>query len=129
MIHPSRLDPRPPHGEPPRRAVVDPALPAYSPLLELTAVAALSLVLALLAGAPLRSAPAVYRADTIAREDVKATRDFLVPDPEATAGRRRAAEEQVLAVYDLDPAAAREVPVRLAPALALLDVEVVIHCA
>ena len=110
MTHPFRLDPRPPPGEPPRRSV-----------LEVTAVAVLSLVLTLLAGAPLRSAPAVFSADTIAREDVKATQDFLVPDPETTAARRRAAEEQVLAVYDLDPSAAREVPVRLTPALTLLE--------
>ncbi|MDF1554053.1 MAG: hypothetical protein P1P84_13370, partial [Deferrisomatales bacterium] len=125
MTHPSRLDPRPPHGEQPRRAAVDPAPPPKSLFSELSVVAVLSLVLALLAGAPLRSAPEVYRAGTIAGEDVKATRDFLVPEPEATAERRRAAEEQALAVYDLDSAAAGEVPVRLAPALALLDVDVV----
>ena len=120
MAHPSRLERRPPHGEPPRRDVDDPAPPRHPLSAQLLAIAVLSLVLAALAGAPLQFAPELYRAGDVAREDVKATRDFLYPDPEATEQHRRAAEEQVPAVYDLDSAAAQEVLDRWAPNLELL---------
>ena len=79
MTHPFRLDPRPPPGEPPRRSVADISRPLPSPFLEVTAVAVLSLVLTLLAGAPLRSAPAVFSADTIA--DVLDTLDIAQLEP------------------------------------------------
>ncbi|MDX1632434.1 MAG: HDIG domain-containing protein, partial [Thermoanaerobaculia bacterium] len=46
---------------------------------------------------------------TIAPRDFVAPRDALIPDEEATKDRRTRAEEEVLPVYDLDPAAADRV--------------------
>lgn len=83
-------------------------------MLALVAAAAAALV-----GPPLRPAAVVYLADEIAREDVRAARDFLLPDQEATEHRRREAESSSPAVYDLDPGALEEALDRLRGDLAV----------
>lgn len=74
----------------------------------------LSAVAAVLLGAPWRLPAASYRPGDIAREDVKASRDFLVEDWQATEKRRQEAESRASAVYDYDPDALSEVLDRLA---------------
>ncbi len=72
-----------------------------------------SALIAVLVGGPLRPPAPVYRAGDVARADVKATRDFPVPDVAATEARQKAAEAAAPAVYDRDPGALEEALARL----------------
>ncbi|GAB4265595.1 MAG: HDIG domain-containing protein [Deferrisomatales bacterium] len=65
--------------------------------------ALMAVPIALFVGTPIRLSSPVYRAGDVAREDVKARQDFLVPDPEATERKRREAERASPAVYDRNP--------------------------
>ncbi len=74
---------------------------------------ALSLAITALVGAPWRVSAPVYAPGDVAREDVKADRDFLVPDVEATEQRRDEAEAASPVVYDYAPDAAARALVAL----------------
>ncbi len=110
LAHPDRKVPLSEPGgedpEPPGTSL--PRLRLRVGLLALVAAAAAALV-----GPPWRPAAVVYEADGIAREDVRAARDFLLSDLEATERKRREAEEASPAVYDLHPGALDEALGRL----------------
>ncbi|RMG94168.1 MAG: hypothetical protein D6708_04405, partial [Candidatus Dadabacteria bacterium] len=59
-------------------------------------------------GFPFSARAPVYAVGEVAAENVKAQRDFTVPDEEATRARQRAAADAVPDVYDLDPGALDE---------------------
>ncbi|MEK6709361.1 MAG: HDIG domain-containing metalloprotein, partial [Nitrospinota bacterium] len=71
--------------------------------------AALSLFLAAVTTTGFYSGAPAYRAGDIARRDIKAPQDMLVPDPAATEALRQEARERVLPHYDLDPQLAEEI--------------------
>ena len=54
-----------------------------------------------------------YQVGDVAKENIKATADFLVEDQESTAQRRKELLDQVLSVYDLDGRVGEEIQERL----------------
>ncbi len=82
-------------------------------------------LVALILGAPFRSTPTVYRAGQIARQNVKAARDFTIPDPRATEEQRRRAAAHAPVVLDYDPSALDEALRQAQESLASLEVDAV----
>ncbi|GAB6061332.1 HDIG domain-containing protein [Deferrisoma palaeochoriense] len=74
----------------------------------------------LVTGFPFSARAPVYPAGEVAPENVKAQRDFTVPDEDATLARQRAAVDAVPDVFDLDPGALEEA---LEAAAAALNVD------
>jgi len=104
-----------------RRNGVDPTAgmvpPAWPRLLML---GGLSLLLALLTTPYHLLLPVQYQVGDVAERNVRAVRDFLVPDEAATEQRRQEAATNSLAVYDLDEEPIRNLRQRLASAFAVV---------
>jgi hypothetical protein len=104
-----------------RRNGVDPTtrtLPSAWP--RLLILGGFSLFLALLTTPYHLLLPVEYQVGDVAVRNVRAERDFLVPDEAATQQRRQEAATNSLAVYDLDEEPIRNLRQRLASAFALV---------
>ncbi|HYR02024.1 MAG TPA: hypothetical protein VES58_01670, partial [Syntrophobacteria bacterium] len=104
-----------------RRNGVDPTArtvpPAWPRLLIL---AGFSLLLALFTTPYHLLLPVQYQVGDVAERNIRAVRDFLVPDEAATEQRRQEATTNSLAVYDLDEEPIQHLRQRLASAFALV---------
>jgi membrane-associated HD superfamily phosphohydrolase len=83
-------------------------------------LAGLSLLLALLTTPYHLLLPVQYQVGDIAQRNIRAVRDFLVPDEAATEQRRQEAATNSLAIYDLDEEPIRHLRQRLASAFGLV---------
>jgi putative nucleotidyltransferase with HDIG domain len=83
-------------------------------------LAGFSLVLALLTTPYHLLLPVQYQAGDVAERNIRAVRDFLVPDEAGTEQRRQEAATNSLSVYDLDEEPIRHLRQRLASAFGLV---------
>lgn len=102
------------NGVDPTPGIVPPAWP------RLLVLAGLSLLLALLTTPYHLLLPVQYQVGDVAGRNIRAVRDFLVPDETATEQRRQEATTNSLAVYDLDEEPIRHLRQRLASAFTLV---------
>ncbi|MGE5311823.1 MAG: HD family phosphohydrolase [Nitrospirota bacterium] len=102
------------NGVDPTAGIVPPAWP------RLLMLGGLSLLLALLTTPYHLLLPVQYQVGDVAERNVRAVRDFLVPDEAATEQRRQEAATNSLAVYDLDEEPIRNLRQRSASAFAVV---------
>jgi cyclic-di-AMP phosphodiesterase PgpH len=102
------------NGVDPTAGIVPPAWP------RLLMLGGFSLLLALLTTPYHLLLPVQYQVGDVAERNVRAVRDFLVPDEAATEQRRQEAATNSLAVYDLDEEPIRNLRQRSASAFAVV---------
>jgi hypothetical protein len=104
-----------------RRNGADATSPTVPPTWpRLLILAGVSLVLALLTTPYHLLLPVQYQVGDIAQRNIRAVRDFLVPDEAATEQRRQEAATNSLAIYDLDEEPIRHLRQRLTSAFGLV---------